>query len=100
MLFRSAVIETLAFFVPLDPVGVLLLIAKSVKTSAANNYQYEPLAVELIVKTVERYLAEFRPLLREHPECHVALMEILDVFVGVGWPQAHQLTYRLGDIYL
>jgi len=94
-----AVIETLAFFVPLDPVSLLLLIAQSVKASAANNYQYEQLAEELIVKTVERYLAEFRPLLREHPECHVALMEILDVFVRVGWPQAHELTYRLGDIY-
>jgi hypothetical protein len=94
-----AVIETLAFFLPLDPVGVLLLIAQSVNASAANNYQYESLAEELIVKTVERYLAEFRPLLREHPECHVALMEILDIFVRVGWPKAHQLTYRLGDIY-
>jgi len=94
-----AVNETLAFFVPLDPAGVLLLIAQSVKASAVNNYQYDPLAEELIVKTVERYLAEFRPLLRGHPECHVALMEILDIFVRVGWPQAHQLTYRLGDIY-
>ncbi len=94
-----AVNETLAFFVPLDPAGVLLLIAQSVKASAANNYQYDPLAEDLIVKTVERYLAEFRPLLRGRPECHVALMEILDIFVRVGWPQAHQLTYRLGDIY-
>jgi hypothetical protein len=94
-----ALIETLAFFVPLDPAGVLLLIAQSVKASAVNNYQYEPLAENLIVKTVERYLAEFRPLLRGRPECNVALMEILDIFVRVGWPQAHQLTYRLGDIY-
>jgi hypothetical protein len=94
-----AVNETLAFFVPLDPAGVLQLIAQSVKASAVNNYQYDALAEDLIVKTVERYLAEFRPLLREHPECHVALMEILDIFVRVGWPQAHQLTYRLGDIY-
>jgi hypothetical protein len=94
-----AVNETLAYFVPLDPAGVLLLIAQSVKASAANNYQYDPLAEGLIVKTVERYLAEFRPLLREHPESHIALMEILDIFVRVGWPQAHQLTYRLGDIY-
>ncbi|MFN7994869.1 MAG: hypothetical protein U0Q18_14785 [Bryobacteraceae bacterium] len=94
-----AVNETLAHFVPLDPGGVLLLIAQSVKASAANNYQYDPLAEGLIVTTVERYLAEFRPLLRERPESHVALMEILDIFVRVGWPQAHQLTYRLGDIY-
>jgi hypothetical protein len=94
-----AVNETLVFFVPLDPAGVLLLIAQSVKASAVNSYQYDPLAEDLIVKTVERYLAEFRPLLRGRPECHVALMEILDIFVRVGWPQAHQLTYRLGDIY-
>jgi hypothetical protein len=94
-----AVIETLSFFVPLDPVGVLRLIAQSVKASADHNYQFEPLAEELVVKTVERYLAEFRPLLREHPEGNVALMEILDIFVRVGWPRALQLTYRLGDIY-
>jgi hypothetical protein len=37
--------------------------------------------------------------LREHPEGNVALMEILDIFVRVGWPRALQLTYRLGDIY-
>ena len=94
-----AVIETLAFFVPLDPMGVLRLIAQSVKASADHNYQFEPLAEHLVVKTVERYLAEFRPLLREHPEGNVALMEILDIFVRVGWPRALQLTYRLGDIY-
>ncbi|MGC4052861.1 MAG: hypothetical protein QM757_26335 [Paludibaculum sp.] len=93
------VIETLAFFVPLDPIGILRLIAQSVKSSAAHNYQFEPLAEDLVVKTVERYLAEFRPLLREHSEGNVALMEILDIFVRVGWPRAHQLTYRLGDIY-
>jgi hypothetical protein len=94
-----AVIETLAFFVPLDPMGVLRLIAQSIKASADHNYQYEPLAEDLVVKTVERYLAEFRPLLREDPEGNVALMEILDIFVRVGWPRALQLTYRLSDIY-
>lgn len=94
-----AVIETLAFFVPLDPMGVLHLIAQSVKASAEHNYQFEPLGEDLVVKTVERYLAEFRPLLRENPEGNVALMEILDIFVRVGWPRALQLTYRLGDIY-
>jgi hypothetical protein len=94
-----AVIETLVFFAALDPVGVLLLVAEATKASSANGYQYEQLGEELIVRMVERYLAEFRPLLREHRECHAALMEILDVFVRVGWPKAHQLTYRLSEIY-
>jgi hypothetical protein len=48
---------------------------------------------------VERYLAEYRPILRERKECYTALMDILDVFVRVGWPRAHQLTYRLSEIY-
>ena len=42
-----------------------------------DRYAYEQLAEGLMVKIVERYLAEFRPLLRERPECHTALMRIL-----------------------
>jgi hypothetical protein len=76
---------------------VLLLIGEAIKASSAHGYQYEQL--QLIVRMVERYLADFRPLLREHRECNAALMEILDVFVRVGWPGAHQLTYRLNSIY-
>jgi hypothetical protein len=78
---------------------VLLLVAEVVRAGSAQNYHYEQLAEELIVRLVERYLAEYRPMLRERLECHAALMEILDVFVRVGWPEAHRLTYRLGEIY-
>ncbi|MCU1336692.1 MAG: hypothetical protein JWO19_2273 [Bryobacterales bacterium] len=93
------VIETLAYFVPVDPAEVLLLIGQVVRASSAHGYQYEQLGEQVIVRIVERYLAEYRPLLRDNPECHAVLMEILDVFVRVGWPSAHQLTYRLSDIY-
>jgi hypothetical protein len=93
------VIETLAYFAPVDPVGALLLIGEVVKASSGHGYHYEQLGEELVVRTVERYLAEYRPILRENRECHAVLMEILDVFVRVGWPRAHQLTYRLNEIY-
>jgi hypothetical protein len=93
------VIETLVYFIPVDPVGVLLLVGEVVKAGSVQGYHYEHLGEELIVRMVKRYLAEYRPMLREHRECHATLMAILDVFVRVGWPQAHQLTYRLGDIY-
>jgi len=94
-----SVVETLVHFVPVDPPGVLLLIAEVLRAASAQNYHYEQLGEELIVRLIERYLAEYRPMLRERPDCHAALMEILDIFVRVGWPQAHQLTYRLGEIY-
>jgi len=32
-------------------------------------------------------------------DCHAALMGILESFVRVGWPDPHQLTYRLSEIY-
>jgi hypothetical protein len=94
-----SLLETLSLFIPADPPGVLLLAGEVVRTGSKYGYQYEQLAESLIVQIVERYLAEYRPILREHRECHRALMDILDVFVRVGWPSAHRLTYRLGEIY-
>jgi signal recognition particle GTPase len=92
-------VDTLQYFIDTDPAGVLLLIGTAVTAGSKYGYQYEQLAEGLIVRIVERYLAEFRPLLRERPDCHTALMRILDVFVRVGWPSAHQLTYQLSAIY-
>jgi hypothetical protein len=93
------VLDTLKYFIAVDPRGVLLLVGDIVRTASKHGYQYEQLAEGLMVEIVERYLAEYRPILREHQECHKALMDILDSFVRVGWPRAHQLTYQLGDIY-
>ena len=63
------------------------------------NYQFEGLAADLIVRIVERYLAEYRSLLVENIECRTALRESLDVFVQAGWPAARRLSYRLDDIF-
>ena len=93
------VIETLIYFTSVDPPGVLLLVSDVVRAGSAQGYHYEQLGEEAVVRMVKRYLSEYRTMLREHRECHAALMQILDVFVRVGWPQAHQLTYRLGEIY-
>jgi len=75
------------------------MIGRVVQASSAYGYQYEALAEELIIRMVERYLAEYRPLLRDHRESQNIIIQILDVFVRVGWPAAHQLTYRLSEIY-
>lgn len=92
-------LETLEFFVPLDPRGVFLRIGGVVRAGQQGGYHYESLAADLIVRLVERYLAEYRSLLRDDPECRRALVEILDVFVQAGWPSARRLTYRLEEIF-
>ena len=81
------VIQTLEHLTPADPIGVLILLGDVVRTTSKHGYQREPLGEEVITRMIERYLAEYRPLLREHRESHKILLDILDEFVRVGWPK-------------
>jgi hypothetical protein len=92
-------IETLELLVPANPRDVFLLVNSVVKAGKVGGYQYEYLAVDHIVQIVERYLAEYRQIIRESIDCQNALLEILDTFVAAGWPTARKLTYRLEEIY-
>lgn len=92
-------LQTLEKFIPLDPAGTFLRIARVVAESTKTGYQFESAGAELAVRLVERYLADHFSVLRSRAECRRALVDILDVFAGVGWPSARQLTYRLQDIY-
>lgn len=92
-------LETLEAFIPLDPCGVFLWIGRVVQGGRKGGYQYESMAADLMVRLVERYLAEYRVLLRENEECRRILLEVLDIFVQAGWPSAQRLTYRLEEIF-
>jgi hypothetical protein len=92
-------LETLEFFIPLDPGGVFHCIGRVVRGGQQGGYQYESLAADLMVRLVERYLAEHRTLLREDAECRQTLIDILDIFVQAGWPTARRLAYRLDEIF-
>ncbi len=90
-------LQTLAFLVDLDPESVFLRIGRVVSASRASGYQYESLGADLIVRFIERFLAEYRYILRENEECRKVLIEILDTFVG--WHSARRLTYRMEEIF-
>ena len=92
-------LETLEAFIPSDPEGVFLRIGRVIQGGKKWDYQYEPLAADLMVRLVEQYLAEYRAILRENEECRRTLREVLDIFVQVGWPSAQRLTYRLEEIF-
>jgi hypothetical protein len=92
-------LQTLEFLVQNDPQNVFLLVGKVVRSGKKGGYQYESLAVDLIVKLVERFIAEYRYILQESEECRRVLIEILDVFVEAGWPSARRLTYRIEEIF-
>jgi hypothetical protein len=92
-------LETLEFLIQYDPKNVFLLVGKVVRGGKKGGYQYESLAADLIVKLVERFIAEYRYVLQESEECRRVLIEILDVFVEAGWPSARRLTYRIEEIF-
>jgi hypothetical protein len=81
-------VQMLESFVAVEPPKVFELIAKAVRTSERYDYGTESMAVDLVVRIVERYLADHRDLI-----------DCLDVFVRAGWPSAQALTFRLGEIW-
>lgn len=92
-------LETLEVFIPFDPAGVFVLIGQVTAAGARGGYQFESLGAGLLVRIVERYLAEHRALFREDERCRKALVAALDLFVQAGWPSARSLTFKLNDIY-
>lgn len=93
------VLETLEACAPFDPRGVFLRVARTVRAGQGGSYETDSLGASLVVRLVERYLAEHRTLLQEDDNCRGALVEILDIFVSAGWPEARRLTYGLQDIF-
>jgi hypothetical protein len=93
------VVEVLETCISFDSRGVFLRIHQAVLAGRGGAYELDSQAAQLVVKLIERYLAQYRELLQEDAECRRALVEILDIFVSAGWPAARRLTYGLHDIY-
>jgi hypothetical protein len=92
-------LQMLEYLVTFDPKEVFLLVGRVVRIGKQGGYQYEPMAADLVVRLVERFIAEFRHILQENEECRRTLIEILDTFVEAGWPSARRLTYRMEDVF-
>jgi hypothetical protein len=91
-------IQTLETYIPLDAPGVFALIAQAVKSAEQGGYSDESMAADLIVRIVERYLADYRAVFADRARLD-DLMDCLDVFVRAGWPAAQALTFKLGEIW-
>jgi hypothetical protein len=96
-------IQTLYHLLPCSPEEIFLLAAQSIRTSSNAGLQFESLAVSEVVKLVQRVLADHREIFHardgSEPPALTALLEVLDTFVEVGWPEARALTHRLEEIY-
>ena len=92
-------IQTLEYLLQFAPLEVFLLMGKVLSKGKEGGYQYESMAITLIVKIIEQFIAVYYQYLQESEACRRTLIEILDTFVDAGWPAARRLTYRLEEIF-
>jgi hypothetical protein len=91
-------VETFEVYIPVDPANAFRLIAKTLRSSEPYGYAMESLAVTVVVRVVEQYLADYRHIFADEDRLN-DLMDSLDIFVRGGWPAAQALTFRLVEIW-
>ena len=80
-----------------DPRRVFLAVHTAL--APGHGYEYEPMAVDLVIGLMRRYLADYRDVVTSDEACLTALREILEAFVRVGWSSAVVLAYQLPDAF-
>jgi hypothetical protein len=92
------IMKMLKSILPYQPREVLRIAADVVKASESTGYSWDSLAIGDIVDLVESILANYRYEVRDE-ESLSRLIELLDTFVDVGWPEALDLVWRLDEIF-
>lgn len=91
--------ETLEYLIPTKPEEIFNQLVILVRNANKDGFAHESLAVGVITRIVERYLAEYSDLFTKHEHCRKGLIEVLDAFASVGWPEARRLIRNLSRIY-
>ena len=92
-------LQVLDVLVFADPRGVFFRVARIIRGGEKGGYQYDPMAEEVIVRIIDRYLADHRELFRDDEEARQHLIEALDTFVHAGSEGAWRLSYGLDGIF-
>lgn len=90
-------LEIFEYLIDESPTRVFKAIAATVGTVGL--FQYESMGVSVVVRIVERYIAEYRQLFVDDSTLLTQLRMTLEIFARVGWPAALHLSYELGEIF-
>lgn len=92
-------IEALEVLVPIDPRGVFGHVARVVLGGRKGAYEYDPMAEEVLIRIVRRYLADHREIFQSDEEAQEHLIGVLDTFLAAGSEDARRLIYGLDQIF-
>ena len=93
-------LETLEYLIPVQPRRVFFLMTGAVlRSTGSGGYELDELAAALFVRSVRRYIADYRDtLLGGDDDIRGRLLSSLDYFVGAGWPNARRLAYEVAEV--
>lgn len=90
-------LQLMEFLAPSNPALVFDIVAHAVTGGGrAHSFQMESLGAARFVKLVGSMIADHRVIFEEQQR-RLTLVEILELFVEVGWPDARRLLYKLPE---
>lgn len=93
------VLQTLAPFVDAAPERTIdLFMSILLDGGKKGGYQFETLAADLVIKTVQRCLADHRSTLLSSPDAQQRIVQVLSIFAEAGWPSARRLVYEVPEM--
>ena len=91
-------VEFLQQALPYDPRGVLHLAARLTVAAEGGGYHLDSMAAGETVRLADRILTDHRSELRD-AAAMADMVQLLDMFAKVGWPNALGLLWRLGEVF-
>ena len=92
-------LQALELLVPANPRGVFVRVARVIRGGQKGGYQYDQMAEDVMVRIINRYLADHRDLFQRDEKVRRHLIGILDTFVQAGGESARRLSYGLDGIF-
>ena len=92
-------LQALEMLIPANPHGVFVRVARVIRGGQKGDYQYDQMAEDVIVRIINRYLADHRDLFQRDEEARQHLIGVLDTFVRAGGESARRVSYGLDGIF-
>ncbi|WP_270089763.1 hypothetical protein [Sphingobacterium sp. SYP-B4668] len=91
-------IEIMGEALRFDPRFSLATTSEITAMAAGTNYTFDHSAIREVVKYTEKLLADHKSMLIE-PEAFSQIMNLLNIYVRSGWPEALELLWKLDEIF-
>ncbi|QEI05670.1 ATP-binding protein [Pigmentiphaga aceris] len=83
--------------VEVDAEAAFDLAASLLLGGSRSGYEHESLGVDLLVRLIGVFLADHKEIFEDSTR-RAALVDCLEIFLEVGWPEARRLLYRLPEL--